>query len=53
MAASINANQPADTPPLGGKTIPHGAATSVWAGIVADPDLVGTQTAKIAAWPRS
>jgi NAD(P)-dependent dehydrogenase (short-subunit alcohol dehydrogenase family) len=39
---SINANNAAsDRPPFQWKTIPQGAATSVWAGVVADADAVG------------
>jgi NAD(P)-dependent dehydrogenase (short-subunit alcohol dehydrogenase family) len=37
----INANRPADAPPFSWKTIPQGAATSVWAGIVAPAEAVG------------
>ena len=38
---SINANQPAGAPPFKFKSIPQGAATSVWAGVVASADAVG------------
>jgi NAD(P)-dependent dehydrogenase (short-subunit alcohol dehydrogenase family) len=42
LVASINAaNAAAGLPPLAFKTIPQGAATSVWAAIVAASDLVG------------
>ena len=41
MITSINAAQPADAPPFKWKSIPQGAATSVWAGVVASPDAVG------------
>ena len=42
MIDSINAAAPAGgTPAFSWKTIPQGAATSVWAGIVADADAVG------------
>ena len=42
MIASINAaNQAAKAPAFQWKTIPQGAATSVWAGFVAPADLVG------------
>jgi NAD(P)-dependent dehydrogenase (short-subunit alcohol dehydrogenase family) len=42
MIASINAaNQAADAPAFSWKTIPQGAATSVWAGVVASADQVG------------
>ena len=37
----INARRPEGAPPLGWKTVPQGAATSVWAGVVAAADLVG------------
>ncbi|WGM37903.1 SDR family NAD(P)-dependent oxidoreductase [Caulobacter sp. NIBR1757] len=40
MIDRINANQPADRP-FSWKTIPQGAATSVWAAIVADVNEVG------------
>ena len=35
------ANEAAGDPPFVWKTIPQGAATSVWAGVVADADAVG------------
>lgn len=38
---SIAATQPPGTPPLKYKTIPQGAATSVWAGVVAPAEAVG------------
>jgi NAD(P)-dependent dehydrogenase (short-subunit alcohol dehydrogenase family) len=38
---SINASQPAGAPPFEWKTIPQGAATSVWAGVVAPAEAVG------------
>jgi NAD(P)-dependent dehydrogenase (short-subunit alcohol dehydrogenase family) len=37
----FNASQPAGTPPVQYKSIPQGAATSVWAGLVASADAVG------------
>lgn len=37
----INRNRPAGTPEFKWKTIPQGAATSVWAGVAAPADLVG------------
>lgn len=37
----INARVPAGAPPFKWKTIPQGAATSVWAGVVAPADAVG------------
>jgi NAD(P)-dependent dehydrogenase (short-subunit alcohol dehydrogenase family) len=41
LIASINAGQPPGAPPFAYKTIPQGAATSVWAGVVAAADAVG------------
>jgi NAD(P)-dependent dehydrogenase (short-subunit alcohol dehydrogenase family) len=42
MLEQINAKRAADgQPPRGWKTIPQGAATSVWAGFVAPADAVG------------
>ncbi|ATQ45124.1 SDR family NAD(P)-dependent oxidoreductase [Caulobacter mirabilis] len=41
LIASINAGQPADAPAFSWKTVPQGAATSVWAGVVADAEAVG------------
>jgi len=41
LIANINATQPPGTPPFKYKTIPQGAATSVWAGVVAAADAVG------------
>jgi NAD(P)-dependent dehydrogenase (short-subunit alcohol dehydrogenase family) len=41
LIASINASQPAGAPAFTFKTIPQGAATSVWAGVVAASDTVG------------
>jgi NAD(P)-dependent dehydrogenase (short-subunit alcohol dehydrogenase family) len=38
---SINAKRPAGTPEFKYKTIPQGAATSVWAGVIAAPETVG------------
>jgi NAD(P)-dependent dehydrogenase (short-subunit alcohol dehydrogenase family) len=43
LIASINASQPAGAPPFKWKSIPQGAATSVWAGVVAEPAKVGGQ----------
>src|SRR5277367_3451301 len=40
LIANINASQPAGAPAFSWKTIPQGAATSVWAGIVAPADAV-------------
>ena len=37
----INANRPAGEPAFEWKSIPQGAATSVWAGVVASADAVG------------
>jgi NAD(P)-dependent dehydrogenase (short-subunit alcohol dehydrogenase family) len=41
LIASINASQPAGAPAFKWKSIPQGAATSVWAGVVAAPETVG------------
>jgi NAD(P)-dependent dehydrogenase (short-subunit alcohol dehydrogenase family) len=41
LIADINANQPKGAPPFSWKTIPQGAATSVWAACVADADSIG------------
>ena len=41
LIANINASQPAGAPAFSWKTIPQGAATSVWAGVVASADEVG------------
>jgi NAD(P)-dependent dehydrogenase (short-subunit alcohol dehydrogenase family) len=41
MIKEINATQPPGTPPFTFKTIPQGAATTVWAGLVAPADTVG------------
>ena len=41
MITEINATRPADSPPFSWKTIPQGAATSVWAGFVADAEAIG------------
>ena len=40
---NIAASQPADAPPFRWKTIPQGAATSVWAAVVAPADAIGAQ----------
>lgn len=37
----INASQPAGAPPFKFKTVPQGAATSVWAGVVAPAEAIG------------
>jgi NAD(P)-dependent dehydrogenase (short-subunit alcohol dehydrogenase family) len=37
----INASRPAGTPPVTYKTIPQGAATTVWSGFVAPAEVVG------------
>ena len=50
----LSAGQPAATPAFQYKTVPQGAATSVWAGVVAAAEAVGgrycedCQVAKIA-----
>jgi len=41
MIKQINATQPPGTPPFAFKTLPQGAATTVWAGLVAPADTVG------------
>ena len=41
LIANINASQPGGGPTFEWKTIPQGAATSVWAAVVAPADLVG------------
>jgi NAD(P)-dependent dehydrogenase (short-subunit alcohol dehydrogenase family) len=41
MIASINASQPKDAPAFSWKSIPQGAATSVWAACVAEAQEVG------------
>jgi NAD(P)-dependent dehydrogenase (short-subunit alcohol dehydrogenase family) len=41
MLKSINESRPKDAPPFAFKTIPQGAATSVWAGFVGDAAAVG------------
>jgi NAD(P)-dependent dehydrogenase (short-subunit alcohol dehydrogenase family) len=41
MIAAINAGQPKGAAPFSYKTIPQGAATSVWAACVADAEAIG------------
>jgi NAD(P)-dependent dehydrogenase (short-subunit alcohol dehydrogenase family) len=41
LIKSINENAPSGTPAFQWKTIPQGAATTVWAGFVAPADVVG------------
>lgn len=41
MMTNINQSRPAGAPPFEFKTIPQGAATSVWAGFVASADEIG------------
>jgi NAD(P)-dependent dehydrogenase (short-subunit alcohol dehydrogenase family) len=41
MIANINASQPKGAPPFSYKSVPQGAATSVWAACVADAEAVG------------
>jgi NAD(P)-dependent dehydrogenase (short-subunit alcohol dehydrogenase family) len=41
LIAASEANKPAGGPAFKWKTIPQGAATSVWAGVVAAPETVG------------
>ncbi len=43
LMAAIESRQTADTPGLTYKTVPQGAATSVWAGFVAPADTVGAR----------
>jgi NAD(P)-dependent dehydrogenase (short-subunit alcohol dehydrogenase family) len=41
LIAEINANQPKGAPPFSWKSIPQGAATSLWAACVADAQAIG------------
>jgi hypothetical protein len=41
LIANINASQPKGAPPFSWKSIPQGAATTVWAACVADAQAVG------------
>jgi NAD(P)-dependent dehydrogenase (short-subunit alcohol dehydrogenase family) len=41
LIANINATMPKDAPPFSYKSIPQGAATSVWAACIADAEAVG------------
>ena len=41
LISEINASQPKGTPSFSWKSIPQGAATSVWAACVADADAIG------------
>jgi NAD(P)-dependent dehydrogenase (short-subunit alcohol dehydrogenase family) len=41
LIASINASQPKGTAPFSWKSIPQGAATSVWAACIADAEAIG------------
>jgi NAD(P)-dependent dehydrogenase (short-subunit alcohol dehydrogenase family) len=43
LVASTNASRPAGSPAFKWKTIPQGAATSVWAGVAAPAEAVGGQ----------
>jgi NAD(P)-dependent dehydrogenase (short-subunit alcohol dehydrogenase family) len=43
LIAQINADLPKDAAPFSYKSIPQGAATSVWAGCVADAEAIGGQ----------
>jgi NAD(P)-dependent dehydrogenase (short-subunit alcohol dehydrogenase family) len=43
LIAEINASQPKGAPPFSWKSIPQGAATSVWAACVADAEAIGGQ----------
>ena len=57
LIANINASQPKGAPPFSWKSVPQGAATSVWAACVADAEAVGGRycedchVAEIAAKP--
>jgi NAD(P)-dependent dehydrogenase (short-subunit alcohol dehydrogenase family) len=41
LIAEINATQPKGAPPFSWKSIPQGAATSVWAACVAEAEMIG------------
>src|ERR1700743_3518007 len=41
LIANINASMPKGAPPFSYKSIPQGAATSVWAACVADANAIG------------
>jgi NAD(P)-dependent dehydrogenase (short-subunit alcohol dehydrogenase family) len=41
LITEINASQPKGAPPFSWKRIPQGAATSVWAGCIADAEAIG------------
>jgi len=41
LIAEINASQPKGAAPFSWKSIPQGAATSVWAACVADAEAIG------------
>jgi NAD(P)-dependent dehydrogenase (short-subunit alcohol dehydrogenase family) len=43
LVENLNASRPAGTPAFEFKSIPQGAATSVWAGVVGPAELVGGQ----------
>jgi NAD(P)-dependent dehydrogenase (short-subunit alcohol dehydrogenase family) len=43
LIADINASQPAGAAPVSWKSIPQGAATSVWAACVADAESIGAR----------
>jgi NAD(P)-dependent dehydrogenase (short-subunit alcohol dehydrogenase family) len=43
LIAQINASQPKGAPPFSYKSIPQGAATSVWAACVADAEAIGAR----------
>jgi hypothetical protein len=57
LIAEINASQPKGAPPFSYKSIPQGAATSVWAACVADAEAIGgrycedCQVAEVASAP--
>jgi hypothetical protein len=48
MIEQMNQQPPAEgKTPFEWKTVPQGAATSVWAGVVASADEIGGDTARI------
>jgi NAD(P)-dependent dehydrogenase (short-subunit alcohol dehydrogenase family) len=57
LIAEINASQPKGAPPFSYKSIPQGAATSVWAACVGDAEAIGgrycedCQVAEVASVP--
>ena len=57
LIAEINASQPKDAPTFNWKSVPQGAATSVWAACIADAEVIGArycedcQVAEVASAP--